>query len=114
MMATFLSSNPMMCSPCNRAFICRHGRPCAGHPRLSFLKAKTWMPGTSPGMTKAIWRIAAYPSPQHRTAALDDRDVARLHLGLERNDVAVLPHLHGHGLAGKHWRREPRRVLFEG
>src|SRR5262249_23092153 len=31
----------------------RHGRACPGHPRLSFfLSAKTWMPGTSPGMTK--------------------------------------------------------------
>src|SRR5258708_2840609 len=30
----------------------RHGRACPGHPRLScLLEAKTWMPGTSPGMT---------------------------------------------------------------
>jgi hypothetical protein len=30
----------------------RHGRACPGHPRLScFTAAKTWMPGTSPGMT---------------------------------------------------------------
>jgi hypothetical protein len=30
----------------------RHGRACPGHPRLSCLSAaKTWMPGTSPGMT---------------------------------------------------------------
>src|SRR6266849_7297961 len=30
----------------------RHGRACPGHPRLSCLvAAKTWMPGTRPGMT---------------------------------------------------------------
>jgi hypothetical protein len=30
----------------------RHGRACPGHPRLSCLmEAKTWMPGTRPGMT---------------------------------------------------------------
>src|SRR5689334_18371503 len=28
----------------------RHGRACPGHPRLS-IGAKTWMPGTRPGMT---------------------------------------------------------------
>src|SRR5688572_28654735 len=27
----------------------RHGRTCCGHPRLTAVK--TWMPGTSPGMT---------------------------------------------------------------
>jgi hypothetical protein len=32
---------------------CRHGRACPGHPRRSYFSAvKTWMPGTSPGMTK--------------------------------------------------------------
>jgi hypothetical protein len=30
----------------------RHGRACPGHPRLSCCRRpKTWMPGTSPGMT---------------------------------------------------------------
>ena len=30
-----------------------HGRACPGHPRLSCLaEARTWMPGTSPGMTR--------------------------------------------------------------
>src|SRR5215471_4517274 len=30
-----------------------HGRACPGHPRLSYSEsAKTWMPGTRPGMTK--------------------------------------------------------------
>src|SRR5882724_12793430 len=31
----------------------RHGRACPGHPRLSLPSApqRTWMPGTSPGMT---------------------------------------------------------------
>ena len=29
----------------------RHGRACPGHPRLSCRTAKTWMPGTGPGMT---------------------------------------------------------------
>ena len=30
----------------------RHARPCAGHPRLTFVATKTWMAGTSPAMTK--------------------------------------------------------------
>src|SRR5436309_15311841 len=31
----------------------RHDRACPGHPRLScFAVAKTWMPGTRPGMTE--------------------------------------------------------------
>src|SRR6266576_7334361 len=30
----------------------RHGRACPGHPRLYCISTlKTWMPGTSPGMT---------------------------------------------------------------
>ena len=29
----------------------RHGRPCAGHPRLSAPRKKTWMRRTSPRMT---------------------------------------------------------------
>src|SRR5205823_3061354 len=34
--------------------ITRHGRAWPGHPRLSSScsRVKTWMPGTSPGMTK--------------------------------------------------------------
>jgi hypothetical protein len=32
----------------------RHGRACPGHPRLLFVAAKTWMPGTGPGMTMNI------------------------------------------------------------
>jgi hypothetical protein len=31
----------------------RHGRACVGHPRLSgLIGARTWMPGTRPGMTR--------------------------------------------------------------
>ena len=29
----------------------RHGRACPGHPRSSASPSRTWMPGTSPGMT---------------------------------------------------------------
>src|SRR4051794_35048164 len=29
----------------------RHGRACPGHPRSFVRRARTWMPGTSPGMT---------------------------------------------------------------
>jgi hypothetical protein len=29
----------------------RHGRACPGHPRASARRARTWMPGTRPGMT---------------------------------------------------------------
>src|SRR5262249_23522361 len=33
--------------------LCRHARPCAGHPRLFSLVAegRTWMAGASPAMT---------------------------------------------------------------
>src|SRR6185437_11879751 len=72
---------------------------------------KTWMPGTRPGMTTTSGYAS---SPQHRPAALDDGDVARLHLRLERNHVAVLPEFHGHGLAGVDRGREPRGMLPEG
>src|SRR5258708_19784175 len=35
----------------------RHGRACPGHPRLSCAgTGKTWMPGTSPGMTNSPHR----------------------------------------------------------
>jgi hypothetical protein len=35
------------------AFLIRHARPCAGHPRLYGWKTnKTWMAGTSPAMTR--------------------------------------------------------------
>jgi hypothetical protein len=33
----------------------RHGRARPGHPRLlSYERRKTWMPGTSPGMTPSL------------------------------------------------------------
>src|SRR5437660_416793 len=42
----------------------RHGRACPGHPRLYFDAApKTWMPGTSPGMT------CVFVGPIHFTSA---------------------------------------------
>jgi hypothetical protein len=35
-------------------YLARHSRACPGYPRLAFsIEAKTWMPGTGPGMTKA-------------------------------------------------------------
>src|SRR5436190_10560906 len=37
-----------------RNFLLRHGRACPGHPRPRSHRARTWMPGTSPGMT-TIW-----------------------------------------------------------
>ncbi|MEH2670202.1 hypothetical protein DXU07_12420 [Bradyrhizobium elkanii] len=46
-------------------FHIRHGRACPGHPRLSYAEAKTWMPGTRPGMT-SLWRDRApmrWPCP---------------------------------------------------
>jgi hypothetical protein len=35
----------------SRATVYRHGRARPGHPRLCDAESKTWMPGTSPGMT---------------------------------------------------------------
>src|SRR5438034_11145321 len=48
---------------------CRHGRACPGHPRTR-LSNKTWMPGTSPGMTAwansyphlTSWRASTSPT----------------------------------------------------
>src|SRR4051794_9167380 len=40
--------------------MCESSRACPGHPRLSCLReAKTWMPGTRPGMTS--FAIASCP-----------------------------------------------------
>src|SRR5262249_25308954 len=40
-------------SPFSTSSFRRHGRACPGHPRLlSSVSAHTWMPGTSPGMTR--------------------------------------------------------------
>ena len=36
----------------------RHGRACPGHPRPTSVAPRTWMPGTSPGMTKGKRRNA--------------------------------------------------------
>jgi hypothetical protein len=49
----------------------RHARPCAGHPRLSFLPSKTWMAGTSPAMTNLGIR-ASRPTLGQR--GYDDRN----------------------------------------
>src|SRR5260370_29864672 len=38
----------------------RHGRACPGHPRLRLCAhRKTWMPGTSPGMTPSFVIVGA-------------------------------------------------------
>ncbi|TFV37695.1 hypothetical protein E4K66_19430 [Bradyrhizobium frederickii] len=37
-----------------RGCLFRHGRACPGHPRLSYPPQRTWMPGTSPGMTEVF------------------------------------------------------------
>ena len=49
----------------------RHGRARPGHPRLPYLmRFKTWMPGTSPGMTNSNYeraphaRYALFPVPR--------------------------------------------------
>src|SRR5439155_26911213 len=42
-----------------RLHIFRHGRACPGHPRFSYCYAvRTWMPGTSPGMTTFAQALA--------------------------------------------------------
>src|SRR3989442_2964978 len=48
----------------------RHGRARPGHPRLSCRSAaKTWMPGTRPGMTNSVVRSAATPRVSGRCYA---------------------------------------------
>src|SRR5215813_9304107 len=45
----------------------RHGRACPGHLCLCFMEeSKTWMPATSAGMTRRIWRVSAEVSGSHR------------------------------------------------
>src|SRR5258708_39255695 len=47
----------------------RHGRARPGHPRLRFLLApKTWMPGTSPGMTSEC--VETLCAPHHNPSTL--------------------------------------------
>src|SRR5215469_5168982 len=53
----------------------RHGRACPGHPRLSCRIAKTWMPGTSPGMT-GVMCLAL----QHLVPPFLERDVVLGHV----------------------------------
>ena len=50
-------------------FDLRHGRACPGHPRLVRRNSlKTWMPGTSPGMTTGV-TVAVGPYPTSRPAS---------------------------------------------
>ncbi|QOZ06800.1 hypothetical protein XH96_04130 [Bradyrhizobium sp. CCBAU 51765] len=37
-----------------RPGLLRHGRARPGHPRSCFHHRRTWMPGTSPGMTVSV------------------------------------------------------------
>src|SRR5690242_18811316 len=106
MIATFLSSSPICSLPNSRSFF--HLSPPAGRGR-NRRAAEVSGEGDSP---RAV-ETPPHPNPlpargerehtaiaaltQHRLPALDHGDVARLHLCLEGNDVAVLPHLHGHG-----------------
>src|SRR3954453_14368691 len=39
--------------------VVRHGRACPGHPRSFPPRARTWIPGTRPGMT-AMGRCVTY------------------------------------------------------
>ena len=48
------------------SLIRRHGRACPGHPRLASSGAKTWMPGTRPGMTGV--GVIRYQNPRHSTS----------------------------------------------
>jgi hypothetical protein len=53
----------------------RHGRACPGHPRLSFsFRAKTWMPGRTPGMTKL--KLASFSLTN--SCAEPDRNASRM------------------------------------
>src|SRR6476620_8207289 len=81
-------------------------------PRVPMLR-QSLTPQPSPRKSGARERTALSALAQYRLAALDDGDVARFDLGLERNHVAVLPQIHRHGLAGIDRRREPRDMLPE-
>src|SRR3954469_20736955 len=103
MIATLPSSNPMV------VLLFRFRVPDATQRVTLLRRAGTWQCG--PRLSSAPQaRCAASggrdflnPAPPSLTqaclAALDHGDVARLYVGLERNDVAVLPQFHRHGLA---------------
>src|SRR5258705_8674376 len=106
MMATLPSSNPMVFFSQLAAVIPGWSegpdRRCAiAHRGISRFRVRAI---ARPGMTSK--------SPQHRFPTLDHRDASRLHLGFERNNIAVLPQFHRHGLAGKDRRRKARDVLL--
>src|ERR1051325_4938773 len=101
MMATFLSSNPIVFNPC---YFGRHYGTRAARTRN--LEVPGLVLRTIPERRRVVRR--------HRPAALDPGDAPRLRLGFERNHVAVLPHLHGDGVAGIDGRGEARGVLLEG
>src|SRR5438046_329693 len=110
MIATLPSSNPMMFLPSSLFLLTSPRLRGEVEIRASEFRVRGTLresrcggspsPQPSPRKRGAREHTALAASPQHRLAALDDGDASRLHLGFERNHAAVLPQLHGHGLAG--------------
>src|SRR5439155_13914319 len=65
----------------------RHGRACPGHPRPSCRALpRTWMPGTSPGMTSSL----KYTSLLHQRASPIGYRPERLLGGNRRNQLVII------------------------
>jgi predicted O-linked N-acetylglucosamine transferase (SPINDLY family) len=59
--------------------VLRHGRACPGHPRSRVVSPKTWLPGTSPGMTRQIrTRSTSPPARSCRVTCPTPRAHARV------------------------------------
>src|SRR4051794_27261086 len=76
----------------------RHGRACPGHPRSFAQQARTWMPGTSPGMTgrDATRRFASSRcgkfTPSHSRGANASELCEHFRLSMGRGECRVPTH----------------------
>src|SRR5580704_6855820 len=85
----FTVRTPFRFCRCSFRYPARHARPCAGHPRLAWLK--TWMAGSSPAMTM-IESFRDGPKDQTRNLEIPRCAVAHLRFALRapRNDGAYI------------------------
>src|SRR5688572_2512063 len=85
-----------------KKYVVRHGRACPGHPRLARgADAKTWIPGTRPGMTLNAGPRPArlhQPAPhgrERRLGAARDVELVIDHLDVARDGLRLESHLGG-------------------
>src|SRR6185312_8899170 len=73
----------------------RHGRACPGHPRLSWVCSKTWMPGTGPGMTTVRCTTHRADSSEGLSKISPDSPARKREARGERRVVALGPRFRG-------------------